>query len=111
MLLEEEGRRLDHSVLTIIYIFTQIAKVEIANQMSRIEQKVSDFDLLLKDKKYPICEHSIDSEGFLSKSLHLKNEQEKLREAYDSIVCRVNGLDDLKEELEKFNQLDIQRNY
>lgn len=75
--------------------------------MSRIEQKVSDFDLLLKDKKCPICEQSIDSEGFLSKSLHLKNEQEKLREAYDSIVCRVNGLDDLKEELEKFNQLDI----
>ena len=77
---------------------------KIDSQISKLEERISNFVSIIQNKKCPICERIVDAEDFTGKKSHFTVEHEELKRSSKSYTDRIKAVDYLIEELAKFNE-------
>ena len=82
---------------------------KIDSQISKLEERISNFVSIIQNKKCPICERIVDAEDFTGKKSHFTVEHEELKRSSKSYTDRIKAVDYLIEELAKFNEANKER--
>jgi len=77
---------------------------EMEKQRAKLEERVGNFESILKKKVCPICERPIDSKKFGEKAKHLEQERSGLEEQVGKLEKQVKDTEELVDELSEYEQ-------
>lgn len=80
----------------------------VENQLSKFEERISNFSSLMEKKKCPICERNVNTADYLDKKSSLTTEYAKMKKSSELLSRQLKDIDGLIEDLAKFNQTDKQ---